>query len=721
MSDQVVNELLITVQADIRDLTAKMNGVEKSAEKAAKSVKTSMGSMGKWVAKAALQFAKLSVAVGTGVAVAFTAMVVKGGQAAEKLQLTADSLNITATSLRELQAAGDNFGVTAEKVNQVLAVMNRQLGQAAEGNIQVVTSLAQLGLSIKDLVKLAPDEQFKVISEGLSQIQDPARRATIATDIFGRASMTAMNFVMAGKGAIDDSIKSYKDLNTALSETDLRIAADMSNKMGDLELVIEDVQMAFAAGAAPAVEFFIEKIKGGIVAMGGLGGVAEKVGAFMAKVVRVVGDLWQGFGFVLNAVRQGWDGLSISVNEFAKAVAVAVGWWGQKIPQAWELVKTSFDRNVKQMGMIWYWWRDVGYSVAAAVVAKFGQAIQSIGQGVIGLRNVAGGPDFKELGGSLLEAGINLQGAAGAMKKAGADGLAKAAEEYRDAAKAQSDAANAFASSAMVDTAEYDKNIEDATNHLSELRLEWAGMEKDIADNGGTLGMNWGDELKDFETKLKEKFDAQVSNDAEVRDYVLKQRDLDAEEQDAWLKGKEARYQDFLDKQRKGDRQAQEDFNFQWKSSWQFRYQFASGILGNLATLQDSTNRKTFEFGKAAAIGQAIVDTLAGATNAFRTVPYPFNFAAAASVAVAGFANVQKIRSTKFGGGGGGGGGAGGSPASSGVDSSSGKSAGASGQQSTNVNISLIGDRFNQRSVRDLTTQIAGAVGDNVKFNVKGN
>ena len=64
-------------------------------------------------------------------------------------------------------------------------------------------------------------------------------------------------------------------------------------------------------------------------------------------------------------------------------------------------------------------------------------------------------------------------------------------------------------------------------------------------------------------------------------------------------------------------------------------------------------NRAIFEVTKAAGIATAIVSTYTGAANAFKDVPYPYNFAAAAAVVAAGMAQVAQIRSQSFDGGGG--------------------------------------------------------------------
>lgn len=78
-------------------------------------------------------------------------------------------------------------------------------------------------------------------------------------------------------------------------------------------------------------------------------------------------------------------------------------------------------------------------------------------------------------------------------------------------------------------------------------------------------------------------------------------------------------------------------------------YQGTVSALSNIATLQDSSNKELAAVGKAAAISKATIDGYVAVQNALATVPYPFNFAAAALVGAAAASNVAKIA----GGGGG--------------------------------------------------------------------
>lgn len=77
------------------------------------------------------------------------------------------------------------------------------------------------------------------------------------------------------------------------------------------------------------------------------------------------------------------------------------------------------------------------------------------------------------------------------------------------------------------------------------------------------------------------------------------------------------------------------------------RLQATSSALGNLATLQSSSNKTIFRIGQAAAGAQAVVDGVAAVQKALASAPPPFNFILAATVGAATAANVAKIASAK--------------------------------------------------------------------------
>jgi tape measure domain-containing protein len=106
------------------------------------------------------------------------------------------------------------------------------------------------------------------------------------------------------------------------------------------------------------------------------------------------------------------------------------------------------------------------------------------------------------------------------------------------------------------------------------------------------------------------------------------------------------------------EQQHQENLAAIERARFEKRMQQASDFFGNLATLQDSENKKMAKIGKAAAVAQAVVNTYTAATGAYASlamIPYvgpALGAAAAAAAIVAGYQNIAQIRAAKATGGG---------------------------------------------------------------------
>lgn len=81
----------------------------------------------------------------------------------------------------------------------------------------------------------------------------------------------------------------------------------------------------------------------------------------------------------------------------------------------------------------------------------------------------------------------------------------------------------------------------------------------------------------------------------------------------------------------------------------EMRLQGAQTFFGELAGLQSSSSKELAAIGKAAAIADATIKGYLAAQNALASVPYPFNIAAAAAIAIKTGANVAAIASTNVG------------------------------------------------------------------------
>lgn len=138
----------------------------------------------------------------------------------------------------------------------------------------------------------------------------------------------------------------------------------------------------------------------------------------------------------------------------------------------------------------------------------------------------------------------------------------------------------------------------------------------------------------------------------------------------------------------------------------QRRLGMSQQFLGNMANLMNAGSRKLFAIGKAAALGNAIVEGYAAISKTMAATPYPWNIPLAAAQAAASFANVKSILSTSYG------------QKSAGVTYSGGQATVPTTQTQV-ASINIVGSEgasFSGDQIRGLIGQINEAVGDGVQL-----
>lgn len=268
----------------------------------------------------------------TGVA-ALTAIYAKNAAFIDQQAKTADRLGITTQALGGLQHAANLYGASNEELNKSLQTMQKNLGQLAQtGTGEAKYALDGLGLSVKDLQGLAPEEQFKVIADKLKNVEDQSQKVYLAQSLMGKSGAKMINVMDAGA----DSITAMMEEADALGMTFTRVDAakvEMANDALDkAQKTTHSFGQTLAIEMAPIVgaisELFIENAK----QAGGFGQVAQQAIGKVTSVVGVMADGIHGIKVLFNAAKviaMGfstvlWEGLALVVNKglvpFANAI-----------------------------------------------------------------------------------------------------------------------------------------------------------------------------------------------------------------------------------------------------------------------------------------------------------------------------------------------------------------------------------------------------------------
>jgi len=346
--------------------------------------------------KTSLQkFRSLSIAVAAlGATMTATSGVIFGGLGKSLHMFSdfgsriADSLGRTSLSSELTQALrlqAEMAGASLEDLEAAVQSAQKTIAKAAEGNEQAAAKFRKLGLSVSELVKLSPDQQFLAIAQGVSQIEDPAARATAAMDVLGGSAGRLMSILKEGGEGILQNFQMMQENGLILSDEDI----DNADRLGDawdmLMATLGAATRVVGAALAPALIRLLDFLQMGAawVARFASANRGLTIGlALFAAAIGAAGAALTAFGtagILVTGVVAGWSTI----------VTVAVGAWGMLVT-AIGMVASALGLIATPMGLVVLGVAGVAAAIGSALILFF--QLTDVGRGV--WRDLAAGFGF---------------------------------------------------------------------------------------------------------------------------------------------------------------------------------------------------------------------------------------------------------------------------------------------------------------------------------------
>lgn len=299
---------------------AKLDELKSKAHKTASSIKSAFGSD---MSKA------MFAGVAAGAAAAFagvTAAVKKAVDAGGELNDMMARTGAEGKGLVIMQRAFENAGMAASQVPQALNKMQKALTGLNEDGEPTSKAFDKLGLSIANLIGLDPVEAFQQVSSAISAIEDPAKRSSIAMELFGRSG-GEMLAVLSDPAAFANAEKQVGGLGQTLADNAARL--DMvGDAFGALGTKVEQIGAEVAVALLPQLEAIANWLDETDFQTVGtaIGIAAEETGRWAQRIAEVVEYLP-----VFAAVRKLMEiasggGSAITADDQAKGLAMAQEW-----------------------------------------------------------------------------------------------------------------------------------------------------------------------------------------------------------------------------------------------------------------------------------------------------------------------------------------------------------------------------------------------------------
>lgn len=265
-------------------------------------------------------------AIGTAGLVPLAASVRTFASAGDVLDKMSQRTGISVEALSELGFAAEQSGADLQVLEKGVRTLQRSINDAERGLSTAEDALSDLGLTAEQLRGITPEEQFKLVAEALSRIEDPSKRAALAMQLLGRAGTQLLPLMQSGARGIEELQEQARSLGLTVSTETAKEAALLNDTLNILWRVLKQGVFVIGSALAPtvidltnavvravvtatqwvrenkALVVTVAKVAAGVAAAGiaiiGLGLLIAGVGAVFGLLAGVVGAVGTALGLV---------------------------------------------------------------------------------------------------------------------------------------------------------------------------------------------------------------------------------------------------------------------------------------------------------------------------------------------------------------------------------------------------------------------------------------
>ena len=309
----------LVLTGDSKSLKAAIDDGSLSLSKLSTKSRESINSFAKWGA------------AGTVAGAAIIAGVVNSSRKSiDVLAKKSDQLGIATEKLAAFQHLGELTGVSTQSMNSSLERMSKRLGEAAQGMGAARPQLERLNLSATELVKLAPDEQYKALAEAVKGLSTQSEKAAAVAALFGREGLALLNTIEAGAEGFAAAESDVAAFGTAISRVDAAKVEEANDSFERVQEALKGVATQLTVQLAPMMKVIADRFvnaareSGGFTdqIVAGLNLTIEAV-AFLGDTIRGLQVVWK----LAEVAAMGFISLTLTgLDELQRAAAGALSW-----------------------------------------------------------------------------------------------------------------------------------------------------------------------------------------------------------------------------------------------------------------------------------------------------------------------------------------------------------------------------------------------------------
>ena len=194
--------------------------------------------------------------VATATISALTAATKRALDFAGGLGEVAQQLGVTTRDLQVYRYIASQVGVEQDTMDASLAKLTRSMGQAANGSKQQAEAFRDLGVAVEDQNgKLyTAGEILPRLADAFARIKDPATRARLEAELFGRAGQKLDPLLTQGAKGVEELTRRAEELGLVLGDDLIDSADRASDRLAEMQ---KQLEVSFARAVANSADAIV--------------------------------------------------------------------------------------------------------------------------------------------------------------------------------------------------------------------------------------------------------------------------------------------------------------------------------------------------------------------------------------------------------------------------------------------------------------------------------
>ncbi len=188
-----------------------------------------------------------------GVGQKMTAGIVDAYEYGKSLEILSRNTGFSTKAMSVFKAAMEDTGVTMELFQRTSRMIAKEVNLGMHGDQVATAGMDQIGLHVKELMKLNPEQQFMAVGNAIAALKNPTMQAAAAVSRFGSESAKMLSF-FKNKEALQDATEAVGQ-QAEIFERSGKTFEKIAVRIGHIKVKV----MGFFAGAAESIMPMVDK------------------------------------------------------------------------------------------------------------------------------------------------------------------------------------------------------------------------------------------------------------------------------------------------------------------------------------------------------------------------------------------------------------------------------------------------------------------------------